>query len=89
MDLTWEASTGAGPISYTVQRRPYWDGNTWVMDWKNIYQGPNLFTYDDLDMIGLGAVPTNGQSFFYQIKASNPTTTSLYSSALHLFYMLF
>jgi len=88
-DLTWEASTGAAPITYTVQRQGYWDGTAWVMAWKTIYQGPNLSTYDDLDMIGLGAVPSNGQSFFYQIKASNPTTTSLYSSALHLFYMLF
>ena len=83
-DLTWDSVTGA--TGYIIQRMPYWDGSLWIMSWRTIYEGLNTFTYDDLEMITMGATPTHGQSFFYRVAAKTNTQYGPYSSQLHLFY---
>jgi len=86
-DLTWDSVPGA--TSYIIQRQPQWNGVTWEMTWRTIYEGPNTFTYDDLEMITGGAAPTNNMSFFYRVLAKTSLASSAYSSSLHLFYAAF
>jgi hypothetical protein len=78
---SWNSSTDAE--GYKLQRRPQWNGSSWVSTWKDVYTGASTSYNDD---IVAEHQPDEVQQFDYQVAAYIGSKISAYSSVVTIYW---
>ena len=83
-DVQWTASAGA--TGYILQRMPYFSpAGEWVMDWKTVYSGSSVITYDPINSESTPP-PSDNMSIFYRVLSKTTLVTSAYCFPIHVYY---
>ena len=77
----WNSVTDAD--GYKLQRRPQWNGSSWVNTWKDVYTGASTSHNDD---IVSEHQPDEVQQFDYQVAAYSGSEVGTYSSVVTIYW---
>jgi hypothetical protein len=79
VDMSWNAVSGA--IGYIVQRQPYYDAvsDSWISQWKTVWEGAQLQTYDPIQLEHTPMPPT--LHLMYRVAAKTSLIYGPYSDS--------
>lgn len=80
-EATWNSVTDAD--GYQLERKPQWNGSSWIDSWKQVYAGANAYASD---AIMSEHEPDPSQQFDFRVRAYTGSEFGSYSSIDTLYW---